>query len=191
MSDRRFPLLLLVVLAGTVQAAPQRLEAPVPAPGLANAGGTRAATSPPAWQDLTPAQQRQRRSDHAAWRAMSESERQRVREAAARFAALPPARQQALREQFTAQDQGFRDGWRLGPLLGAHYGRLQGLFGFVPEAQRAATLAVLHSLTPAQVTKLTLVSQRTPPQEREQVRTSFLAVPAAERDTWLTRAAGQ
>jgi len=182
--------LLLVVLAVPVGAAPQRLPAPLPAPG-AVPGTAPMDAAPSSWETLSPALQRQRRADHATWRAMSEAERQRVRAAASRFAALPPARQQALRTQFQAQDQAFRDGWRLGPLLGEHYGRLQGLFGFLPETQRATALAVLQALTPAQVAKLTLVSQRTPPQERDQVRAAFLAVPAAGRDAWLSRAAGE
>ena len=43
----------------------------------------------------------------------------------------------------------------------------------------------------AQLAQLTLVAQRTPPQERDAVRSAFLAVPAAERDSWLKRQAGQ
>ncbi|HCR33498.1 MAG TPA: hypothetical protein DIV57_09005, partial [Stenotrophomonas sp.] len=68
---------------------------------------------------------------------------------------------------------------------------LHGLFGLVPPEQREAALAALRQLSPAQLTQLTLVAQRTPPQERDAVRSAFLAVPAAERDAWLKHQAGQ
>lgn len=146
---------------------------------------------PPRWEQMRPEQQRERRAQYAAWRAMSETERQRVRQGAERFAALPPAKQKELRDQFNAQDQAFRDGWRLGPLLGEHFSRLQGMFGYVPENQRDATLAMLRQLTPAQVSQLTLVAQRTPPQQRDTVRTEFLSVAPAQRDAWLARQVGR
>ncbi|HCR33497.1 MAG TPA: hypothetical protein DIV57_09000, partial [Stenotrophomonas sp.] len=60
---------------------------------------------------------------------LPEGERERIRQAAARFAALPAEQQQRLREQFQAQDQSFRDGWRLGPQLGMQFPKLHGLFG--------------------------------------------------------------
>ncbi len=160
-------------------------------PSAAGPMASRGAMAVPAWENLSAEQRRERRAQHATWRAMTESERQRVRDAAARFAALPPDRQQVLREQFNAQDQAFRDGWRLGPLLGEYFGRLQGMFGFVPEAQRDRTLAVLRQLSPAQLAQLALVAQRTPPQQREQVRTEFLGVAPGQRDAWLARQAGQ
>lgn len=178
---------LLLVMAGA-HAAPGRGVAALPSP--ASPAGNRT-TAAPAWEHLSAEQRRERRAQHATWRAMTESERQRVRDAAARFVTLPPDRQQALRDQFNAQDQAFRDGWRLGPLLGEYFGRLQGMFGFVPEAQRDRTLAVLRQLSPAQLSQLALVAQRTPPQQREQVRTEFLGVAPGQRDAWLARQAGQ
>jgi len=185
----RLPCLLLAALlpAFAAMATPDRNVIPVQAAGVSP---LRSGPAVPQWQQLSPAQKRERRMQYAAWRAMGEGERQRVRTAAARFQALPADRQQSLREQFNAQDQAFRDGWRLGPLLGEHFSRLQGMFGFVPAEQREATLAVLRQLNPAQVSQLTLVAQRTPPQERDAVRTEFLAVAPAQRDAWLARQVG-
>lgn len=182
-------MLLLATATATAQTAPDRNVLP-----SASSAGPMAAPGPtaaPSWEQASPEQKRQRRSEYAAWRAMSESERQRVRQAAESFAALPPAQQQALRDRFNAQDQAFRDGWRLGPLLGEHYGRLQSMFGYVPEAQRDTVLAVLRQLSPAQVAQLTLVAQRTPPQERDAVRGEFLTVAPAQRDAWLSRQVGR
>ena len=189
--NKRLCMLVLLAATGLVHAAPDRTALPLSLP--AGPGAIGAPTTPAAapWQQLSPQQKRQRRADYAAWRAMSESERSRVRQAAASFAALPPAKQQELRDQFTAQDQAFRDGWRLGPLLGEHFSRLQGMFGYVPEDQREATLAMLRQLTPAQVSQLTLVAQRTPPQQRDAVRTEFLSVAAGQRDAWLARQVGR
>lgn len=189
----KFACLLALLLPVSAAAAPDRSA--IALPGAAADGPGAVATprtaAPPAWPQLAPEQQRERRAQYASWRALSEAERQRVREAAARFAALPPAQQQDLRSQFQAQDQAFRDGWRLGPLLGEYFGRLQGLFGFLPPEQRAPALAVLRQLSREQVAQLALVAQRTPPQQRDSVRTAFLAVPPAQRDRWLQEQAGR
>ncbi len=183
---------LLLALPLSLSATPQTVNVPLPppSPGIPTVAPTPAA-APPAFAHLDAQQQRQRRADYAAWRALPEGERERIRQAAARFSALPADQQQRLRQQFQAQDQAFREGWRLGPQLGLEFPKLHGLFGFVPPEQREAALAVLRQLSPAQLAQLTLVAQRTPPQERDAVRSAFLAVPAAERDSWLKRQAGQ
>lgn len=178
----------LLALPLWAAAAPNALNLPAPAAEPARAVDT---SSPAGFARLDAATQRQRRAEYAAWRALPERERERIRVAASRFAALSAAQQQHLREQFQAQDQAFREGWRLGPELGQHFPKLHGLFGFVPPEQREAALTVLRALTPAQLSQLTLVAQRTPPQERDAVRSAFLALPAAERDSWLKRQAGQ
>jgi len=49
---------------------------------------------------------------------------------------------------------------------------------------------VLRQLTPSQLTQLTLVAQRTPPQDRDRVRAEFLAVAPTARDTWLREHVG-
>ncbi|PTA71301.1 MULTISPECIES: DUF3106 domain-containing protein [unclassified Stenotrophomonas] len=183
---------LLLTLPLSLSAAPQTLNVPLPAPSPAAPAALPASTAAPsAFAQLDAQQQRQRRADYAAWRALPEGERERIRQAAARFNALPADQQQRLRQQFQAQDQAFREGWRLGPQLGLEFPKLHGLFGFVPPEQRDTALAVLRQLSPAQLAQLTLVAQRTPPQERDAIRSAFLAVPAAERDTWLKRQAGQ
>ncbi|SDK64026.1 Protein of unknown function [Stenotrophomonas pavanii] len=186
---------LLLALPLSLSAAPQSLSVPLPPPVPGSSPATpasAAATPAPAeFAQLDAQQQRQRRADYAAWRALPEAERERIRQADARFNALPADQQQRMRQQFQAQDQAFRDGWRLGPQLGLEFPKLHGLFGFVPPEQRESALAVLRQLSPAQLAQLTLVAQRTPPQERDAVRSAFLAVPAAERDSWLKRQAGQ
>lgn len=185
---------LLLALPLSLSAAPQPLSVPLPPPVPGSSPATpasTAATAPAEFVQLDAQQQRQRRADYAAWRALPEAERERIRQAAARFNALPADQQQRMRQQFQAQDQAFRDGWRLGPQLGLEFPKLHGLFGFVPPEQRETALAVLRQLNPAQLAQLALVAQRTPPQERDTVRSAFLAVPAAERDSWLKRQAGQ
>ncbi len=185
---------LLLALPLSLSAAPQSLNVPLPPPTSPTtpvASPAPSTAAPSGFAQLDAQQQRQRRADYAAWRALPEGERERIRQAAARFNALPADQQQRLRQQFRDQDQAFRDGWRLGPQLGLEFPKLHGLFGFVPPEQRETALAVLRQLSPAQLAQLTLVAQRTPPQERDAVRSAFLAVPAAERDSWLKRQAGQ
>ena len=185
---------LLLALPLSLSAAPQPLSVPLPPPVPGSSPATpasAAATAPAEFAQLDTQQQRQRRADYAAWRALPEAERERIRQAAARFNSLPADQQQRMRQQFQAQDQAIRAGWRLGPQLGLEFPKLHGLFGFVPPEQRETALAVLRQLNPAQLAQLALVAQRTPPQERDTVRSAFLAVPAAERDSWLKRQAGQ
>lgn len=138
-----------------------------------------------AWQRLTPAQRADRRGRYAAFMALPPDERQRLRQAQDAFRALPPAQQQALRRRFAALDTLQQRGWRLGPALGGDYPRLHGLIGFVPESQRDRLLATLRGMSIEQRRQLAILAQRTPPQERDVLRRSLLATPAAQRDAWL------
>ncbi|MCL7715444.1 DUF3106 domain-containing protein [Stenotrophomonas mori] len=177
-------LLLLVLLPALTQAAP--------ATGLPGAG-ERAIPVPEAldpqqrWAALPPARQQDLRARYAAWRALPESERQRVRRAAAAVAALPGAERDALHARFLDLDRLYRDGWRLGPKLGAVYPQLQPLLGYLPDTQRAPMLALLHQLDAEHLRLLAVLSQRTPPQERARLREQLLAVAAADRGAWLRR----
>ncbi|MEG2802977.1 DUF3106 domain-containing protein [Stenotrophomonas sp.] len=176
-------------LMATASAAPQPLALPPPA-----AAGTPVPASTPAIPAtavaLDPAQLAELRRRYAAWQALPEPERARLRDAARRIASLPPAQQQTLRARFAEQDQRFRDGWLLGPQLGQLFPKLQGLFGYVPAEQREPALAILRQLSVDQLAQLSLVAQRTPPQERDQVRSQFLALAPSARDAWLKQHVG-
>ncbi len=143
------------------------------------------------WATLPPAQQHEVRARYAAWRALPESERQHLRRAAAELAALPVAERAALQARFAGLDRLYRDGWRLGPQLGAAWPKLQPLLGYLPETQREPMLALLRQLDARQLEQLALLSQRTPPQEREALREELLATPAATRSEWLRRKLGE
>ncbi|WP_421569778.1 DUF3106 domain-containing protein [Stenotrophomonas sp. PD6] len=182
-------LLLALSLAATSQAAPQPLPLPAAVPAQAPTPTT-APAIPATAAALDPAQLRELRSRYAQWQALPESERARIRDAARRVAALPAAQQQTLRATFNEQDQRFRDGWRLGPQLGQQFPKLQGLFGFLPAEQREPALAALRQLSVDQLAQLTLVAQRTPPQERDEVRSQFLALAPGGRDAWLREHVG-
>ena len=169
--NKSVPLLCVLALASlTATAAPPPVSLPGPAP------------TPTA---ADPAQLRELRSQQAQWQALPESERSRIREAARRLAALPADQQQSLRATFAAQDARFRDGWRLGPTLGTQFPKLEGLFGYLPVKQRDTALSVLRQLNADQLAQLTLIAQRTPPQERDTLRAAFLALAPADRDRWL------
>ncbi len=143
------------------------------------------------WAALAPAQQREARARYLAWQALPEHERQRLRQAAAVMAALPAAEREALRGRFLAMDRLHRDGWRLGPTLGALYPALQPLFGYLSAEQREPVLALLRQLDARQLAQLGVLSQRTPPQDREALRAELLALPASQRETWLRRKVGE
>lgn len=176
----------LVWLPLAVVAAP-----PAGLPGLPPAQPPAPSADPAvSWQALAPAQQRDLRARYAAWQALPETERQRIRQAAARVAGLPATEREALRARFADQDQLHRDGWRLGPQLGALYPKLQPLLGYVPAEQREPLMALLRRLDAEQLAQLTLISQRTPPQDRAELRAQLLAVSAAGRSAWLREKVG-
>ncbi|MBD9480238.1 DUF3106 domain-containing protein [Pseudoxanthomonas sp. PXM02] len=136
--------------------------------------------------DALPRQEREdRRSRYAAWRALDEIQRARLRAAATEIAALPPEHQAALRTQFSVLDGMQRQGWRLGPDLGADWPRLQPLFAFVPPGERDGLLALLRRLDAEQRDDLAALAQRLPPQDRDAFRRELLAVPDAQRSAWL------
>lgn len=189
MSKHALFLLALIATLPTSAAVAHPVAAPLPIPTPAAPAPTRAAI-PSNPSVLDPAQLRELRSRYASWQALGEAERARVRAAAARVAALSPAQQQALRERFAQMDQLHRDGWLLGPQLGQQFPKLQGLFGFVPADQREPALAVLRQLSVDELAQLSLVAQRTPPQDRDRVRAEFLAVAPGARDAWLRERVG-
>ncbi|MBD9434720.1 DUF3106 domain-containing protein [Pseudoxanthomonas sp. PXM03] len=138
-----------------------------------------------AWDALLLHEREDRRARYAAWRSLDEVQRARLRAAAAEVAALPPEHQAALRTQFAVQDAMQRNGWRLGPALGADWPRLQPLFAYVPPGERDAALSVLHQLDAEQRDDLAALAQRLPPQDRDAFRRELLAVPVSQRRAWL------
>lgn len=143
--------------------------------------GARAA----AWDALPPMQRGERRERYLAWQALPSDERALVRAAMRRHAALPADQQLALRAQFEALDRSDRRGWLLGPSLGADYPALQPLLAQVPAADHEALLRVLRAMTRQQRIDLAVLVQRTPPQERDELRRALLSTSAANRQQWL------
>lgn len=140
-----------------------------------------------AWDALPPAEQRARREAWSAWQALPPAERATVRAAASAYAALPADRQQALRARFDALDESERQGWQLGPALGADYPRLHALLAKVPQHQRDQLLVALRAMTPAERDDLAVLAQRTPPQARDELRNALLSTAAHNRAIWLRR----
>ena len=138
-----------------------------------------------AWDALPRDEQADRRARYAAWRALDDVQRARLRAAASEIAALPPEHQAALRTQFRVLDGMQRQGWRLGPDLGADWPRLQPLFAYVPPGERAALLSLLRRMDAEQRDDLAALAQRLPPQDRAAFRRELLAVPEGQRRTWL------
>lgn len=143
--------------------------------------GARAA----AWDALPPSQRAERRERHAAWQALPADEKAAVRSALARYTELPMDQQLALRAQFDALDRSDRRGWLLGPSLGAGYPTLQPLLAQVPAADHEALLRLLRGMTRQQRIDLAVLVQRTPPQERDELRRALLSTSAANRQQWL------
>lgn len=117
-------------------------------------------------------------------------EQQRIRAAWQQYRQLPPEQQQQLQRSFAGLDRLHRDGWRLGPRLGRHWPGLQPLFAYVPAGQQAALLTLLHELDEAALERLVRLAQRTAPEQRQSLREALLALPAAQRASWLRQQAG-
>lgn len=174
-----------------IVALPLHAAAPTAVPVLPSSPVTTSVVSTrSAWASMSPEQKREVRSRYAAWQALPVSEQQRIRQAATAIAALPDAQRQALHARYMAIDQMHRDGWLLGPQLGVLYPRLQPLLGYLPAAEREPVIALLWQLDAAQLEQLSLISQRTPPQQREELRTQLLALAPTQRDAWLREKVG-
>lgn len=143
------------------------------------------------WDALPADEREERRARYAAWQALDEPVRARLRAAAERFASLPPERQRLLRDRYDALDRMQRQGWRLGPDLGADFPRLQPLFGFVAEDEREPLLAMLRQLNAEQRDDLAVLAQRIPPQERVAFRRALLQVAPDQRGAWLKQQRAQ
>ena len=137
------------------------------------------------WDALPAAERGALRERYRAASALPARDRDRVRTAARWLEALPPDRQQALRDEFQALDASVRRGWLLGPDLGADYTALQPLLAQVPVAEHDEILRVLRGMTARQRKDLAVLVQRTPPQERAQLRRELVSTAAARRDDWL------
>ncbi len=138
-----------------------------------------------AWWQQPLAQREQRRERYAAWRRLDSRQQWQLARAAAQWWTLPVDQQATLRMRFAALDQLQQRGWRLGMVLGADFPRLHALFGFLPPAERDASLVVLAQLDPEQRDAVAVLAQRLPPQAREEFRQRLLAVPPASRGPWL------
>lgn len=140
-----------------------------------------------AWRALPERERRQRRERWQAWQALPADERARTIAAAAAFDALPVQAQLDARARYAQLDEAHRHGWLLGPALGADWPGLQPLLMHVPAAQRDALLAALRAMSAQQRADLSVLAQRTPPQERAQLRAALLATPASRRGIWLVQ----
>ncbi|HHW4680010.1 MAG TPA: DUF3106 domain-containing protein [Xylella taiwanensis] len=137
------------------------------------------------WQHMTPAQQADLRLRYRAWLALAPHEHVRLLKAQAEIASLSPMQQQELQARFARLDRMYSHGWLLGPRLGVHYVHLQPLIGYVPEAERAPLLALLHALDDIQLAQLSILIQRTPPAQCAALRLELLAQMPSERGAWL------
>ena len=122
------------------------------------------------------------------YRQLPAVEQQRIARAAEQFRRLPPVEQQQLQRSFAQLDQHHRDGWRLGPRLGRHWAGLQPLFAYVLPEQREPLLQMLHGLDDPSLERLVRLAQRTPPEQRQELRAQLLQQPASRRGTWLQQA---
>lgn len=174
-------------VAGTADIAP---ESSSPTQGADSADAPPAPVAvvpaaPPPWDALTLEARTRLRADYAAWLSLDEVDRARLRAAARDLAAQPADAQQALRTRFVALDAMEHRGWRLGPVLGAVWPRLQPMFAYVPEREREPLLALLRQLDGNALDDLAALTQRIPPQERDRFRHELIRVPAGERAAWL------
>lgn len=137
------------------------------------------------WGRLPPSEREERRAIWQAWQMLSYEEQARLRGAAAAQAALDPASRQALRAQFDALDVSTQRGWRLGPVLGIDYPRLQPLLAQVPPGEQPALLRTLRAMSAEQRDRLAVLVQRTPPQARAGLRRELVSTSDANRSGWL------
>lgn len=140
-----------------------------------------------AWNALPLGEREERRARYQAWLQLSAGERDSLRALAAQVDAFPPERKQALRAQFDTLDDVQRRGWRLGPVLGRDYPSLHPLLAYVSAPQRLPLLVRLRNMDAQQRADLAVLAQRTPPQDRQSLRSELLSVPPAQITAWLRK----
>ena len=138
-----------------------------------------------AWNALPLSEREERRARYQAWLQLEAGERDSLRAFAAQVDAFPPERKQALRAQFDALDDVQRRGWRLGPVLGRDYPSLHPLLAYVSASQRLPLLARLRSMDAQQRADLAVLAQRTPPQDRQALRSELLSLPPPQVAAWV------
>lgn len=187
------PVLLLLGVA-TLVAQPAEDDVATPGVQARRAAQLAALTEPGraafaqrmvAWDRLPPLQRAQQRGQYADWRALDQATRARLQAAAATLATLPPSQQQAMLARFNQLDTAQQAGWRMGPDVGADYARLHPLLAFMPEAEREPMRKVLQQMTAPQRADLAVLTQRTPPQQRDALRQALIATTAQSRGQWL------
>jgi hypothetical protein len=144
-----------------------------------------------AWDALPQPERTQRRVRYSAWRALLPEDQARVRVAALRFTALPATEQQSRRMQFAALDADSQRSWLLGPTSGGWIASVLPLFAYMPDGERAPTLAMLQALPLEAHTPLLQLAQRLPEQQRETLRRDLLATAAPVRLQLLQRRLAQ
>ena len=137
------------------------------------------------WDRRPLAERGERRAAWQAFGALPDLERRQLRDAAVQFASLDAATQRSLRAQFDELDASARHGWRLGPVLGVDYPRLQPLLAQVPADEREPLLRTLRAMNAVERDKLAVLVQRTPPAAREALRRELVSTSDANRAGWL------
>lgn len=143
------------------------------------------------WEPLDLDQQRARRDAWQAWNRLPADVRMRMRVAGVAYAGLPEEQREELAAEFDALDELERNGWLLGPDVGADWPALHPLFALVPAEQQDELLAVLLSMGALERADLGVLAQRTPPGERDALRAELLTTPPENRGAWLRQRAGQ
>ena len=143
------------------------------------------------WERLDLDEQRDRRDAWQAWNRLPADVRMRMRVAEAAWAGLLEEQREELAAEFAALDELERNGWLLGPDVGADWPQLHPLFALVPAEQQDELLAVLLSMDALERADLGVLAQRTPPGERDALRAELLTTPPENRGAWLRQRAGQ
>ena len=138
-----------------------------------------------AWEALPIEVAGARREHYLALESLDGAELALLRQTGDLFEALPAATQADLRDRFAELSVTEQRGWLLGPQLGADYAALQPLLAQVPPDEHADLLRVLRAMTPPQRHDLSVLVQRTPPQERAQLRRELVSTAAGNRNDWL------
>lgn len=121
----------------------------------------------------------------AEWQALPESERASLRTTAAHFFALPAQRHNAaLRQRYATQSFDAHRGG-IWAQCWAATGRASPHCLRISTPANSPSMHMLRQASPDDLDTLARLAQATPPEHRAALRQSLLALPAAQRSTWL------
>ena len=138
-----------------------------------------------AWQGLPDERRQQIRNRYQAFRNLPPEQQQQLKRQFERFRYLPPEQREELKRRFENMTPQERRGFLTALRATQQAENARNFYNRIPEQDRAATRAMIESLTQPERQKLRRLMQASTPEQRRELHQRVLAMSAEERSRWL------